>query len=502
MKVLFFTNRIHNISLLIDEAISLHKEGHEVYFVYNNCTTKICECNMNQNSYLCEVCHRKLPKTINILPKSIRKIDIKEFWDEAKEFHFEYENVQDIKRIEYKNVKVGYAVMSAYISHSRNCSPLINEESRKYFDLLISTSCHITDALERAINQIVPDRICIGNARFFDSRPAFDLAKAKGFDVVSIDRMNGYDGKSYKDIFVNHTPHDIVGLQNKCDCLWDNASIPTKEKVAIGKSFFEKRRAGLRTNDKVYVSGQQKGRMPQNWDNSKRNIVIFNSSEDEYAAVGKDYEQLSLFDTQYQGIKYIVEALKNVPDVHVYLRIHPNLANVPYRYHTELMKLSNGNKNITVIPATDAISTYDLMEAAEKIVVFGSTMGLESAYWGKPVILLGGAVYYNSDLCYVPKTKEELGNLLTKPLFAKNNYEAIKWGFYMVYRETIDAPRAIDIDSDWFKIWKYRIENVHYLKVFGSSKLYAIYLYFVTRKYRKNYTVIDMPKAEDNNAEL
>ena len=159
-------------------------------------------------------------------------------------------------------------------------------------------------------------------------------------------------------------------------------------------------------------------------------------------------------------------------------------------------------QNLTVIPGTDPISTYALMDAAEKIVVFGSTMGVEAAYWGKPVILLAGTWYYYSGVCYVPESIDELKALLFQTLLPKDNKAAIKWGFYRMYNDPAGHAQYIDIDSEWFNVGKYHLWDEHYLKLFGSSKLYAMYLYLVTRKYRKEMKMLEIPKEEDLNAEL
>lgn len=93
------------------------------------------------------------------------------------------------------------------------------------------------------------------------------------------------------------------------------------------------------------------------------------------------------------------------------MRVHPNLKNVHYQYHLLLYDLSLKYPNITVIGADSDISTYDIMDNAEKVIVFGSTMGLESSYWGKPVILLSGSFYYYMNVCYIPKSKMNYGLL-------------------------------------------------------------------------------------------
>ena len=502
MKILIVAMREYFLCSLIDEAISLNKEGHEVYFLYNNCSIGVCSYGIDQNSYVCELCRRKMRKAINLLPKDIKKINIAEYWEDNKEYHYEYKNAQDIKSIEYKNVKVGYAVMSSYISRTRNLQPLINESSKKYFDLLISTTCRLTDALEHAIDTIQPDKIYHWNARFMEYRPAYDLAKARNIEIVCVDNAKDKNGNNRKEKFINHTSHDIKGLQKRCDALWENVSLSNEEKIAIGKSFYERRRAGLRTNDKVYIGNQEEGQLPKDWDVKKKNIVIFNSSEDEFSAIGDEYDSYALFPSQYRGIHFILDSLKNQPDIHVYLRIHPNLAEIPYRYHTELMELPAIYKNLTVIPGKDSVSTYALMDAAEKVVVFGSTMGAEASYWRKPVILLAGAYYYYSDVCYVPKSKEELKTLLLQTLSPKDNTETVKWGFYKMYMDPAGYTKYVNIDSSWFKIWKFRFKNEYYLKLFGSSKLYAVYLHLVTRKARRKLHKLDIPIEEDKNAEL
>ena len=503
MKCLFFASRTFNVSILLDEATSLAKAKNEVFFIYNSCATGICHTNLSQYSVECEICKRRWKKAMDLLPKSVKKINLTEYWDAAKSYPYEFNTVQDIKNIKYKDVKVGYAVMSSFFSVTRNLNPLIDNESRRLFSKMIDCSCRITDALETAINDICPDRMYFWNSRFYDVRPAFDLAKANGIDAISMERTTAVNKRNSKRRFVNHTPHDIIYRDNLHKQIWAEAPFSYEEKYMLGESFFLKRRNGIAAGDKVYVKNQQAGVLPDDWDINKKNVVIFNSSEDEFAAIGEDYDKLALFPTQYRGIKYILESLKDQKSYHVYLRIHPNLAKIKYRYHTELLKLQDKYENLTVIPAADSISTYALMDAAEKVVVFGSTMGLESAYWGKPVILLSGAIYYNSELCYVPHTTKELDVLLTQALAPKNmKEEAIKWGFYMLYRNPVDYAKFVDIDSHWFSIGRHRWLDVHYLKLLGSSKLYAIYTDLLVRYYKRHATSNPLPLTEDINAEL
>lgn len=65
--------------------------------------------------------------------------------------------------------------------------------------------------------------------------------------------------------------------------------------------------------------------MPSDINDHKENIVIFNSSEDEFSAIGGKFESIKLFNSQIEGIKAIVDHYSGDSSKHFYLRIHPNL---------------------------------------------------------------------------------------------------------------------------------------------------------------------------------
>lgn len=91
---------------------------------------------------------------------------------------------------------------------------------------------------------------------------------------------------------------------------WELSQLSEIEKIKIGRMFYERKRNGESVNDKSYVKQQQIGVLPENWDVKKKNIVIFNSSDDELASIGADYDCYSLFKSQYIGITSILENSK------------------------------------------------------------------------------------------------------------------------------------------------------------------------------------------------
>ena len=166
------------------------------------------------------------------------------------------------------------------------------------------------------------------------------------------------------------------------------------------------------------------------------------------------------------------------------MRIHPNLAQVEFAYHTALYDLPKLYKNLTVIAATAPCSTYDLLDAAEKVIVFGSTMGVEAAYWGKPTILLAGAFYHELDVCYAPKTPEEIYPLIEcKDLPPKARDGAIKYGYYILNHSLLAIPKKY-IDYALYKTGRKSYAS-GYARFLGSLRLARFIKKFFRQKSRK-----------------
>lgn len=491
----------HHLGVLLDEAVISHNRGDVVCFAVCDGLMDMCFCNPNKNPNLCKVCKQMTRKAVKKLPKSIKVIKLLKYkkYIENKKYVFDYSSVSDIKRIEYKGCKIGYSTLSAYITKTRNCSPKINTEFKFYFDSLLTQACALTDVLDVLYGEVSPSMVCLFNGRFYEHRPFFDLAVQKGINAKIFEVVGGYGEPYHKVCFDNITPHNIKGYHDKVDRLWQDKQNDLDLKISVGRSFFENRRKGRPACDVVYTANQEMGCLPVDWNANKTNIVIFNSSEDEFASVGDEYEKLAFFRSQIEGIKTILSLTKEEKNIHYYLRIHPNLSKIKYRYHTDLLSLGKTYDNVTVIPGTDKVSTYELMDKSDKIVVFGSTMGLEAAYWGKPVILLSGSFYYYTDLCYKPHSKDELYTMLTTTLASKNNEEAVKFGFNFMYRNPDNKFKHVDFNWRNFEFLGRKLVAVNYLKLLGSARLYAVYIALLRKVLGANEEFVKIPMEEGVN---
>lgn len=477
MKILFYHSSVlldHHMGVLLDEAKDLCLRGHEIYFTYCNQTLTTCISNPKGELGICQSCKSRTEHALKLLPKNCTIIKLNKYKTKEIKKEFKYKSISDIKKIDYNGTKIGLGAVSSYITITRNNEPIIDKEFTTYFDYILNDLCGLTQALDACLKDIKPDLVCIFNGRLGEDRPMFDLCINNNINIRCYEVIGGINEEYYKIYFNNNMPHNINASLDFINNLWNSSHLTEKEKYEIGKSFYIKRRKGIPTNDKVYINNQTKGLLPEEWNPNIINIAIFNTSEDEYTSIGDDYDKLQIFPSQLEGIKKVLELTKENKNIHYYLRIHPNLANLTYAYHTELYKLPQKFQNITIIPATSAISTYDLMENANKIIVFGSTMGLESSFWQKPVILLAAAFYYSNNICYIPKNLEELRHFLIDNIPAKQNIETIKWGFYFMYRNSNDKFKYINFNKTTIKIKNKIITLPHYQKLLGSSKLYTL----------------------------
>ncbi len=71
-----------------------------------------------------------------------------------------------------------------------------------------------------------------------------------------------------------------------------------------------------------------------------------------------------------------------------------------------------------------------------KRLFFGSTVGVEACYWGKPSILVGRSFYESINCCHVPSTRDELIAMMHTELAPKDKAAAIKYGYWEMRKGT------------------------------------------------------------------
>lgn len=142
----------------------------------------------------------------------------------------------------------------------------------------------------------------------------------------------------------------------------------------------------------------------------KRLVVAYSSSGDERLGHDIMKDALGLPDITREAFKSQLEWLKDLKawaesrnDVHVVVRTHPREGvnkNYPFRSKAieELEREFPENSSaFTIIWPEEKISSYLLMEIADAVVVPWTTMGMEAARLGVPVLSWAANMYYTDD---------------------------------------------------------------------------------------------------------
>lgn len=424
MKVLFFTqyNATPHLETELEIGLNLIREGHEVYFLYCHGELQTCYENYTHAADTCRICYSKKLQGLKVLglpEKNILRFP-KNLLNRKEHAHT-FNSILELKAFEYDGIDIGMGVASSMISQYRE-HRLDTAEHSEEINTGIETAIFAYRSFKKIIEEINPEAVYFFNGRFLEIRPLMRICERKNIDFYTHERGGTIHTYLCRK---NGTPHSISSTTAEINSLWADGGA---EKEAIGAKFYVDRRNRQIQSWHVFTEDQTIGALPENFDKNKRNMVFFNSSMDEYEGIAGFTSKI--FPDDHVGLTRILKFYEADPEIHFYLRSHPNLKNLHNTQNTELEEISSTFKNFTLIRPSEFIDSYALMDACEKVLVFNSTIGAEAAFWKKPVILLGNASYGSLNSFYKPVTADEAIELIGADLAPLPSLDTLKYGYY------------------------------------------------------------------------
>ena len=338
-----------------------------------------------------------------------------------------FDDVETLMKVKYDNFDIGLAVSSSIISLIRDPNPDV-KKYRSIFNHYLRDALSLYFSLKNHFIEEKVELVYLFNGRFAYMRAAIRAAESLGIDYYTHEVGPSID--TYL-TFKNALPHSLQYAYDDMMAFWEAADPETREE--IGASFYEDQQKG-NVLSKIYhfTKKQKTGLLPEEWDNAKENISIFNSSEDEFAAIGEEWKK-GVYPSQYTGIQKIVTHFADKPNFHIYLRVHPNLGTASPAIVKELYNIQA--PNFTIIAPDSPISTYQLAASSDKVLTFSSSVGIEAVYRGTPGIILAENFYKRTGSTYNPETHEEVIELLsTMDLPVKDKTGALIYGYWLKQR--------------------------------------------------------------------
>lgn len=382
----------------------INKGNNVILLVCKGGETLSCGFNLYGSNSKCAYCVRRNKDALKSLDGNFELVEVDSSYSSntPTQIYDVIDNAQDlqvVKELTYLNQDLGYAIVSSLVSRFRTSAIDINKRRvlKQLADAFVS-SFHSTEDILKS-NEI--DQAFVFNGRLEMTRGFFRACRVSGIDcnILEVSQV-GSQSMNYK----NALPLDLGYTKDLINNLWQSSSQVQRDNA---KEFFEKKAKGVAVHDKIYTSSQIEGVLPKSWDKQKKNIVIFGSSADEFYSIGKEWE-FPFYKNQYDGLEKIVKTLFADENIHIYFRMHPNLSMLKDVEINKEMALGECYSNLTVITPHNKISTYSLMNAADKVVTFGSSVGIEAAYWGKTSILAGKSMYAHLEGVITPSSHMEL----------------------------------------------------------------------------------------------
>jgi hypothetical protein len=337
----------------------------------------------------------------------------------------------------FKGNPLGEWVLSTVISYFRQYPPDLNDwrAAGVYRGFLYSAAI-VAVGITNYLRANLIDSALLFNGRQSITRVALEIFKQRGIRVLTHERPE------YQLGHLNVKPNAHCMNPEPFKAFWSTwAHVPlSRAQLDAALKWLIQRRYGVslawipfnkwRWSDPSPRVQLKLNRQKQLW-------VLFTSSTDEVAGdplMQGDYE------SQAAWVRDVVQWVKLRDDVELVIKIHPNLGGNDYigKAVSEL-RIYEGMKatlpaNVRIVLPEDSVSAYALAEEANVGLTFGSTIGLEMAMMGKPVLLASRALYEHGSHVFVLSSKEALPEMLERCLHAMVDQEIQREAFRLAYR--------------------------------------------------------------------
>ncbi|MBK5276976.1 MAG: hypothetical protein JJE30_18270 [Desulfuromonadales bacterium] len=343
--------------------------------------------------------------TSNAAVKDFLNLTVQQQQEIDKLRTMELSSCDEVRSIVLEGADIGVAAISSVISILREPKPDILEHMELVRINLISAA-RVFFSLLNHIRAEHPHTLIVFNGRYAQLRPALSAARLLEVETCVHERASVLDRFS---LSINTTTHDLGAMQQEMLRISKTSELDESEKQKLAFEWYEERRGNVTQGWESYTAHQQWGHLPE-LATDRLNLVIFISSEDELEAF--EEWRNPYYPDQNEGIELLLSDARLAGKFKIFVREHPNLQGIDNSQTRRIRNLAERYPDFQLISAESPVSTYSLLDQSDVVLTFGSTVGIEAVYKGKPSFLIGRAYYENLGCCVQPASHEELITLL------------------------------------------------------------------------------------------
>jgi len=214
------------------------------------------------------------------------------------------------------------------------------------------------------------------------------------------------------------------------------------------KTLYEARRGGRLWENfsRQWQAGESKGaqevRSQLHLDPNKPLALLCTNVVGDSLALGRQVFTAGMADWLAKTVRHFAQR----PDYQIVVRVHPGELLGAGHPSVDIVQstLPELPPHVVVIPPDSKINTYDLIELAHLGLVYTTTVGMEMAMSGVPVVVSGMTHYRDKGFTYDPETTSEylstVDQLLRRPMGEKISQEKVQLAWNYAYRFFFDFP--------------------------------------------------------------
>ena len=387
-----------------------------------------CSLNIYSSKSICHSCNFLKKKGLEKLKGDYEVIETPFL---KKENKYLIKKKKNLMVMSYKNFDIGLGVFASYVNYTRDAD-LEGFFSKKIITRLHNTSVIIYNFTKAILKKKKIQSLSTYNSRMNQGRPVFRLGQQLRL------KQNTLEFLTANNHVLNSKKYFVTSpffLKPAIDNFWKKLKNKNFFTKRIKKHFLDRLNSKVSLDIKPYTKHQTKNLLPNDWNNCKKNIVYFASSDDEHDSFGKE-NWMTLYKNQEEAIVKIAEYIgTKKPNYNFWIRMHPSLMGVKWLWVQKIIEIEKKFNNVYVISPESKVSTYAVLFNCDLSLSTASSIIVEANYYRKPIIALCDSIFSNLGLTYFPKSRKQLFNLIQKNLKPKKKILAYKWpAFFFIWR--------------------------------------------------------------------
>lgn len=453
--VLFYTPRFWNIHAVIEHTIAIGLSFSRAKCLFANCEGFLPICNI-QNIHQglrmpCRSCIKHQQKLFQ--QSGFPNYSLPHFLsqDQRAQAH-KIVNSLDYKELEnfsYEGIPLGKLVQVSTRWFLTATDIAGSKQGLEVYRNFVISAIIVSDVAKNLLKNVRPDVIFLLNGLFFEERIICSWAERLLIPFVTYE--NGFMKNSF------------VFARNSIACYYDisehwpsvkNRPLSTKENEWLDNYLID-RQVGNRAIIQYWPKREERItaiKRKLNLDGAKKIVVAFTNIIWDSAVQERDIGFAGMF----KWLSQIIAFFSRHREYQFIIRIHPAEIRLKGRETKEgaaqfiRSAFSELQSNIQIVLPDSKISSYRLIEISDLILTYTSTIGLEAALMGKPVMVAGQTHYRGKGFTLDTDTEAEyLDRLIEVLKMTKNEINvdvqsARRYSFLFFRRYMLDFSTIIN----------------------------------------------------------